>query len=79
MYISINLDLIHPYTTYLLRSNKLSELLPAVSEGMVDVPPDPELDQVHSQLLKVDEVLQHEMAKEVWDIEPQLISHLGPK
>ena len=47
--------------------NRRSERSPRrpLLRGMVDVPPDPELDQVHSQLLKVDEVLQHEMAKEV--------------
>ena len=31
---------------------------------MTDVAPNPELDQVHAQLLQVDKVLQREMAKE---------------
>lgn len=53
----------HNHNADLLKHHK--DAIDQVQSRMTDVPPNPELDQVHLQLLQVDKVLQREMAKEV--------------
>eukprot|EP00913_Durusdinium_trenchii_P017918 g16837.t1 len=56
-------DKAHNHNADLLKHHK--DAIDQVQSRMTDVPPNPELDQVHLQLLQVDKVLQREMAKEV--------------
>lgn len=52
----------HNHNADLLKHHK--DAIDQVQVRMTEVPPNPELDQVHAQLLQVDKVLQREMAKE---------------
>ncbi|CAK9091284.1 Hypothetical protein SCF082_LOCUS43010 [Durusdinium trenchii] len=53
----------HNHNADLLKHHK--DAIDQVQNRMTDVTPNPELEQVHLQLLQVDKVLQREMAKEV--------------
>ncbi|CAJ1432455.1 unnamed protein product [Effrenium voratum] len=52
----------HNHNADLLKHHK--DAIDQVQNRMTDLAPNPELDQVHLQLLQVDKVLQREMAKE---------------